>query len=384
MKIRFLLVVFLLLTACNPRIKNDKTVEVKFIVKAPTIPDTTPVFITGNHLKLGKWNPAAINMNFRENKIWELNLTFPKGEILEYKYTQGSWRTEAADKNGRPLQNFIIQPGKDTVVSNEIKFWQKNGKIPVSGQVTGQVNIHRVLGNDEIPDRNLVVWLPQTYAQNPNDSFPVLYMHDGQNIFNPYTALFKVDWQIDEKVDSLIAQEAIEPIIVVGIYSTKDRIREYSQTEKGRMYRQFVIDSVKPFIDKNYRTMQDAQHTAVGGSSAGAAASFLLAWENPNIFSTAICMSPAFKIDDIDCVAEVTNFDGKKKDLRFYIDNGGIGIEKKLQPGIDSMIKSLMLKGYEENNDLFLHFDSKARHFERDWGERIKIPLEIFYKKPQV
>ena len=204
-------------------------------------------------------------------------------------------------------------------------------------------------------------------------------MHDGQNIFDPATSAFGVDWRIDETLDSLIRKKYIPPMIVVGIYNTADRSKEYGQGDKGKAYMEFVVKKLKPFIDSAYRTKPDAKNTIVGGSSMGGLISFMLAWEYPKVFAKAICMSPAFKISTIDYV-KVVKASGRKADGQsFYIDNGGVGLESQLQPGIDEMIKALKEKGFRQNKDYFLIIDPQAKHFESAWAERFPEAMLMLY-----
>jgi len=129
------------------------------------------------------------------------------------------------------------------------------GKKPVdqlSTQLRKQSNIiMKVAG---VSARDIVVWLPAL-------GNPVLYMHDGQNIFDVNTAAYGVEWGLDETADSLIRNGFIKPIIIVGFYNASLRTPEYSQTLRGRRYRHFLIKKVKNFIDKNYRTLPDRENT---------------------------------------------------------------------------------------------------------------------------
>jgi enterochelin esterase-like enzyme len=122
-------------------------------------------------------------------------------------------------------------------------------------------------------------------------------MHDGQNIFGPVTSSFGTDWSVDETADDLIKKKSIEPVIVVGIYNTSDRLKEYTPGEKGTAYMDFVVKTVKPLIDSTYRTKPDRKNTIVGGSSAGGIMSFMLVWEHADVFSKAFGMSPAFRLE---------------------------------------------------------------------------------------
>jgi len=204
-------------------------------------------------------------------------------------------------------------------------------------------------------------------------------MHDGQNLIDPRTSNTFVDWQVDETADSLIIKGEIEPVIIVGINNTAARAQEYNKTPLGELYMKLIVEKIKPFVDKNYRTLPDRLNTTVGGSSMGGLISFILVWDYPDVFSKAACFSPAFKFRDFNYVTEVEKYNGKKKNLMFYIDNGGVGLESVLQPGIDEMIDVLKKKGYAEGKDFFVFIDKDAEHNEAAWAKRMWRPLKLFF-----
>ena len=171
----------------------------------------------------------------------------------------------------------------------------------------------------------------------------------------------------------------MEEIIIVGIYNTPDRRSEYSENDTGYAYMHFIIDSLKPFIDEYYRTLPDREHTAVGGSSMGGLISFVLAWEYSNLFSKAICMSPAFKYKRFDFVDNVNSYKGRKKKIRIYADNGGDEIDSLIQPGFDEMLLALKKQGFYVNEDLYWFKDEDARHNESAWANRIWRPLIFMF-----
>jgi len=167
----------------------------------------------------------------------------------------------------------------------------------------------------------------------------------------------------------------------VGIYNTANRRTEYSENDTGYAYIDFLVNTLKPIIDKKYRTKPERKYTAIAGSSMGGLISFIAAWERPDIFSKAACLSPAFKIRDFDFVDNVLNYNGMKKDLFFYIDNGGVGLEDSLQVGIDEMLEALKLKGYEEYVDFVWIKDNNAEHNEAAWAKRVHLFLKLFFGK---
>jgi len=217
--------------------------------------------------------------------------------------------------------------------------------------------------------------LPTDYDKNQTESYPVLYMHDGQNIIDPKTSSFGVDWQVDETCDSLIKMGKIPPVIIVGISNTADRSLDYSPGTKGNAYMNFIINTLKPFIDNTYRTKPDRLHTFVGGSSMGGLISMMLVWEHSDVFFGAICMSPAFQYQDFDYVPKITSDNAPKKELKIYLDIGTVGLETQLEPGVDAMIKAINAKGYLKNKDYFYVKEKDARHAEADWARRLPNAL---------
>ena len=258
---------------------------VTFIVESSGLSDSAQVFITGNQKSLGNWNPAKVRLQPLGNHRFSRTFTFPPGTTVEYKFTKGSWDKEAIDENGDAFQNFLIDVRQDTTLVHPICYWSDGKDRPVSGQITGRVDYFRNVAGKGLKSRDIIVWLPLDYETEPTRRYAVLYMHDGQNIIDPRTSAFGVDWQADETADSLIRSVKIVPFIIVGIYNTADRTAEYSPTRKGAAYGDFLIRTVKPMIDRNYRTLPDREHTAVACSSMGGLISFMLVWEHPEVFS---------------------------------------------------------------------------------------------------
>jgi predicted alpha/beta superfamily hydrolase len=367
--------------------QNEPEIRVTFVLTSPDLPDDTSVYITGGIDQLGMWNPGKIKMDSKGSHTWTKEIDVSRPMSIEYKYTLGSWEREGADANGAPLQNLVAKITQSTTINDTILFWTKTGrhKVVVRGQITGTVKYHRGMKGAGLHDRDVIVWLPPDYEHDKTRRYPVVYMHDGQNVIDPATSSFGVDWQIDETADALIKKKSIPPLIVVGIYSTSDRFKEYTPGETGDAYVRFVVNTVKPFIDSTYRTKRDRKNTIVGGSSAGGIISFMIVWEHPEIFSKAICMSPAFKSPGsltmkFDYVKVVAG-SKKRENVFFYIDNGGVGLESQLQPGIDEMISALKSKGYKEPKDFAYIVDSNARHFEADWAKRFPNALTLVLRK---
>ena len=344
-------------------------------VTSAAVADSQTVYICGNHALLGSWHPAKVPMQQIAPDRWRFRLRVPRDSQLEFKFTLGSWATEAVDSLGKPFANFKHRAERDTVLHYVFSDWTRSSPIDRSGQVTGTLRFHRDLAGDGIAPRDVVVWLPPGYDENVRQRFPALYMHDGQNLFDPATAAFGVDWQLDETLDSLIREGRIDPVIAVGIYNSPRRRTEYGVTELGEDYRRFVSRDLKHFIDREYRTRRGRRSNWMGGSSMGGLVSFLLAWENPRIYAGALCMSPAFKVDSIDVIRTLHDREHYRPPVRLYIDNGDVGLEQRLQPGIDEMLQVLKSRGYREGRDFLWRKEEGASHAETAWARRLPEAL---------
>jgi predicted alpha/beta superfamily hydrolase len=367
-----------LLMICGFVSYSQNRINITFEVIAKDLPGDATVYVTGSSPVIGSWNPEGLPLKYQGNDTWLVTVSLPNPSNIEYKFTKGSWANQAADENGFELQNFNAKLDKDQTLSHTLFGWTDGVKRVNKGQIAGTVKYHPSVKGEGLKDRNVVVWLPPGY-ENSSERYPVLYMHDGRNVFDPATSAFGVDWAVDETLDSLIRGKHIPPMIVVGLDNTDDRTLEYSPGEKGTAYMNLITQVIKPLIDQTYRTKTDSDNTFVGGSSMGGIISFMIVWTHPDIFSKAICMSPAFKSPEgyqyyFDFVKTVIETDKRKK-VKFYIDNGGIGLESELQPGIDEMIEALKAKKYKEGKDYLFVLEEAASHNEAAWAQRFPTAI---------
>ncbi|HPG30462.1 MAG TPA: alpha/beta hydrolase-fold protein [bacterium] len=372
----YFLIFFIIMNAKNP----VSAVKITFIVKPLSMPDNNKISIAGSHHLIGNWKPGLVELEKQTNGEWKKTIEFERGESIEYKITRGSWETEALDADNLIRRNFELRIESDSVVYIEIPKWKdeiQNAKRKIQGQITGKVVTHKNMSGPGILPRDVLVWLPESYDKNPEKRYPVMYMHDGQQIFDPATSTHGIDWQIDETATDFIKRDKMEEIIVVGNNCTDNRNKEYSDGKEGKAYQNFMVNILKPFIDSNYRTLKSREHTSVMGSSMGGLASFLLIWRHPEIYSMAGCFSPAFFLDWY----ELKESDLSKYPLKIYIDNGGIGLERRLQPGCDLMLKTLMEKGFELGKNLIWFQDLEAGHSEEQWAKRAWAPILWKYGK---
>jgi predicted alpha/beta superfamily hydrolase len=213
------------------------------------------------------------------------------------------------------------------------------------------------------------VYLPAGYHENPLRRFPVLYMQDGKNLFFPEEAFLGREWNVDESMKLLDDTNSIDRIVVVGIHSA-DRMSEYTQPGY-EAYTRAVVDEVKPEIDRRFRLLGTPGETGVVGSSLGGVVSFYMAWEKPDVFGVAACMSSTFSYRD-DLVERVLS--EPKRTSRFYLDSGWPRDNYEVTM---AMAMAFVQRGYRVRDE-FLHLVfPEEKHDEKAWGRRLHIPLQL-------
>ncbi len=229
-------------------------------------------------------------------------------------------------------------------------------------------------------ERDIIIWLPPSY-HIVNRRFPVCYMQDGQNLFDPNTSFIGTDWKVDETLHELIKQKKIEEIIIVGVYNNKDRLEEYNFfCERGKKYANFLIKELKPFIDEKFRTILQASGTGIMGSSLGGLNAFQLFWNFPKIFGKAGCLSNSFWIDNREVFNMINNVEPSFNDKnKLYIDCGSE--EKELIDDYYKMTDALLENKSIGSLNFHNYLAEGSRHTESDWANRLHIPLKFLFGK---
>jgi predicted alpha/beta superfamily hydrolase len=230
--------------------------------------------------------------------------------------------------------------------------------------------------------RTLILYLPPSYSENPLKRYPVLYMHDGQNLFQAQTSSFGTEWQVDENINSAVNGGRMDEVIAVGIYNTANRIAEYTPCcdpsfggGAANTYERFLIDTVKPFIDQSFRTLPSKENTAVMGSSLGGLLSFYLAQRNPAVFSKAGCMSSSFWWNNQALTVQVEQATTRVP-VKFYID---AGTSSDGLPETTRMDNALLADGYVQGRDVNFVTAQGGSHNEASWAARVATPLQWLF-----
>lgn len=290
---KIITLLFCLLLACKWCLQAQFSITIQ--VQSPNA-DT--VFLAGN---INGWNPGDENYKIRQNKLHLHNFS----GILEFKFTKGNWNNVETNEDGTDIANRVAKITSDTTITCVIKGWKQAFKQSAPKHTASK---HVLLLKDSFyltqlkRYKNIWVYLPDDYFTAIHKRYPVLYMHDGQNLFDASRSAFG-EWQIDETIDSLTAT-GIRGAIVVGIDNeAAKRLNEYNPYTNDRFgmgegdsYISFIVNTLKPYVDSSLRTLADAEHTAIAGSSMGALISLYAVIKHPQTFGCAGIFSPAFWI----------------------------------------------------------------------------------------
>ena len=281
-------------------------------------------YVAGN---FNNWNPGdpAYRLQEQADGSYTVQISGTAGANLEYKYTRGDWgRVETkADNTFLPNRSLTVSQG--AVQNDQVARWED---FPGPNTPTGQVLIFD--SNAPLPQfgttRRIWIYLPPTYDQGMQ-RYPVLYMLDGQNLFDVATTAFGTEWSVDESLEN-IANQGGQEAIVVGIDNGGvSRIDEYTPWANaqygggnGEKTLDYVVTTLKPAIDQAFRTVPQRSHTAIAGSSLGGWMALYMAVERPDVFSKAGVFSPSFWYSD-SCYQHVSQT-GHSQAMRIYMVGG--------------------------------------------------------------
>lgn len=269
-----------------------------------------------------------------------------------------------------------------------------------------QLDHYENLEFDGLLPRKVDVWLPPQYTEDSDTRFPVLYMHDGQNLFEPEKAYTGITWGVAEAITKLSTEGVIDPVIVVGIWNTENRVGDYLpkkpfDTWKGELliklaklrrpkfdvklvadqYLQLLVEVIKPMIDSTYRTKTDAAHTAVMGSSMGGLISLYALCEYPAVFGGAGCVSTHWPIVKPVIRPYLETQLPSPQAHKIYFDHGTIDLDAKY-PRLQRKVDSLMRQhGYTERENWLTRVYEGDTHNEACWQARIDVPLTFLFGK---
>ncbi|MEX0722616.1 MAG: alpha/beta hydrolase-fold protein [Gracilimonas sp.] len=258
--------------------------------------------------------------------------------------------------------------------------------------VTGTVEMYELFESDYVAPRNVEVWLPPDYAEE-DSTYQVLYMHDGQNVFNPETSYNGNDWMVDEVMTNLIREGKVPKTIVVAVWNTGEtRFAEYMPNKPNDAplmgydeiisdeYLKFLVEELKPFVDANYRTKREAEFTSVMGSSMGGLISLYAIMEYPDVFGAAGCVSthwPVAENGGDDFMSYIPKALPDPATHKIYFDFGTRGLDGEYEPYQQEVNKMMDDRGYTEGENWVTKKFEGHDHKEQFWAMRVDEPLQF-------
>ena len=233
--------------------------------------------------------------------------------------------------------------------------------------------------------RDLIVYTPPGYEEQQRRRFPVLYLHDGQNLFDGATSFIPgQDWHVGQTADDCIQTGKVEPLIIVGMYNTKARIREYTPTHVPKLgggradrYAKFLLEEVKPFIEREYRALTGSQYNGIGGSSLGGLVSLYLGLKHSRMFGKIAALSPSVWWNQfvIHRFAQAATVEPRP---RIWLDIGTREGQRIVQD-VEKFRDVLLEKGWKLGEDLHYERIEGAEHNEAAWAQRVGPFLQFLY-----
>lgn len=386
-------------SGARPDSANSSTVKVTWQVTVPEgTPENSKVYIAGSIDAFGPWQPNAFEMAKQEDGTYRVDVELPIGTRVEYKFTRGSWATVEKTPQGAEIQNRLLSVRGPETVRVAVASWAIPKSAP-SSTATGDLRwmdfASEVLGSK----RRVTVWLPPQYRDGVQEGFPVVYCLDGQNLFDRQRAAFGVEWEADETARALASGPANLPLILVGIDNSKDRFDEYTPVVdkvsdkpvggKADEYLRFLVTELKPWIDREYRTLKSAETTAIVGSSLGGVLVMHALWKHPEVFGKGAAMSPSLFWGQgytIQQYSQPPSDLALRDKQRLWLDIGtreGKSDRGQVQAVEQTeQLAETLKRHHRERIEVRTMIDSEAKHHEAAWARRLPIALEFLFSSP--
>lgn len=368
---------------------TDITTQVftKKIILRTEEDDLRPVYLSGN---FNNWATQDLRFKMQKIKEGEYEYSFPAelemyGELI-YKFTKGDWSEVEIDMHGNRTPNRHWNDDRSVKVERVAK-WRKNW-LPYRPSQLPQ--IHLISEEFEIPQLNKTrkIWalLPHDYDSS-TEHYPVLYLQDAQNLFNENVEFG--NWQIDKKL-AVMSDYGIGKVIIIAVeHGEKERLLEYNVGKtvlgkgQGKEYIRFITDTLKPFVDRTYRTKPEREFTGIGGSSMGGLVSIFSGLMYPEVFGKLMIFSPSLWVIPKIKLGFLDIFE--PMDTRIYLYAGGEESETMVEHVTKFRKRLLKRESLQGKMKVRLSINEHGKHNESYWSDEFPKAIEwlFFSDKPE-
>jgi len=386
---------------------------VQFVVIVPDLAADQParIFLASS---ADGWDERGRSLEKIAPGVYGATFDFDAAAPLEYKFTRtGSWATVEKLPTGQELANRLltVDPAlNEQIVVHRVARWADrppperrriefpatadvSADRPATSTLTGTIRFHHPFRSPQLDnERSIAVYLPPGYDEEPDVRYPVVYLHDGNNVFDAQTSFAGVEWRADETAEELIRAGRLPKLILVGIYNTPERIGEYTPFAdgargggRGEQYLAFIVETLKPFIDKTYRTRPEREHTGIVGASLGGLIALYAPYRFPDVFGQAAAMSPTLMWADAAILRYVAQHPPAKKP-RLWIDmdtssdaNSETATASPYVAAGRELVRTLKAAGVREGVDFHYEEIPGGRHHETDWARRFDRVLVFLF-----
>lgn len=370
-------------TNSAPIPKTSKKQKLTLELTTP-VDDRRPVYVVGN---FNNWITEQPRFKMQRIATGKFVLTFPDEVVLpdriEYKYVRGGWENKELDSFGNTTNNRILTQLQG-FVSDFVPRWSNYGLTFTPSFLPKIQVISEALYSPELKkSRRVVALLPHDYSKQTQKRYPVLYLQDAQNLFDDKSPFG--NWAIDKKL-AVLAEQGMGDIIVIAVdHGGENRINEFLPPTKdaklgiseGRKYVKFMAKTLKPLVDKQFRTLPDRLHTGIGGSSMGGLISIYAGLIHPEVFGRLMVFSPSLWAVQNAPFAAIRFF--KPIPTRIYAYAGGKE-GANVVPNVKNFQKAIQTQGFDDTKIGFkLVVDPNGIHNERRWGEEFPKAVEWLF-----
>ncbi len=352
--------------------------RIRFEIVPPVAHPEELIRLVGNLPALGDWHPAAALALRWEPPVHAGEIDAETGTAIEFKALRENWESEAVDAWGHVPENWRSEVWLDATICRTVPDWKD--------RYAGRLMRDRVPSRILAGSRDLLIWLPPSYPAHPERRYPVLIMHDGQNVFDPDTSRISgVDWAADERVRMLAAERIMPETIVVGVVHpegfaegmTSLRDVDLSPELGGAAYAEFVATELVTHLDERYRTLTGAENRLLAGAALGGLNAFYTAIHHPGIFGKFACLSSALG-DQSQSPPEACGqlraleaLPAMPQGARMYFDYGTLGLDATCEPCHRELASLLRAKGWKDGREFRIIRVVGASPGELSWRDRL-------------